>query len=80
MKIKVRKQNKDGTVRLESGGQIKEVLINEDIFYPKGESIAVCFQGLDSSGIVEFSTKEIEQLLKTVKSRVHLVKSFERLR
>jgi len=76
MKIKVRKQNKDGIVRLETSGQVKEVLINEDIFNPKGESVSVCFKGIDSSGIVEFSTKEIEQLMKSVKNRMHLIKSF----
>ena len=31
MQIKVRKENKDGIVRLESSGDVKEILINEDI-------------------------------------------------
>lgn len=80
MQIKIRKQNKDGTVRLETRGAVKEVLINEDILNPEGESIAVCFRGTDSSGIVEFSIKEYEQLIATVKNRTHLIKNFERLK
>jgi len=35
MKIKAKKHNPDGLVRLETSGQIKEVLINEDLLKPK---------------------------------------------
>lgn len=74
MQVKIRKINSDGMVRLESTGDIKEVLINEDFLNPKNESISVCFKGKNSSGIVDFTPKEIEDLYKTVKTRLHLIK------
>ena len=77
MKIKIRKTNKDGSVRLETSGIIKEVMINEDMFYPDNESISVCFKGSNSSGIIDFTPKEIEQLYKSVKSRMHLIKGIK---
>lgn len=80
MKIKVRKENKDGNVRLETSGIIKEVLIKEDILYPEGESVAICFKGKDSSGIIELSVKELEELMHNVRGRMHLIKGFERLK
>ncbi|MFP4403101.1 MAG: hypothetical protein ACOC3X_02400 [Nanoarchaeota archaeon] len=75
MIIKVKKKNKDGIVRLESKCDLKEILINEDLLNPKKESVAVCFMGKDSSGIIEFSPSEIEKLLKGTKNKINLVKN-----
>ena len=79
MKIRLRKQNKDGLVRLETSGDIKEVLINENLLYPDQESISLCFRGSNSSGIVDLAPEEFEKLFDTVKSRIHLIKGFKRL-
>ena len=79
MKLKIRKTNKDGIVRLESGGEIKEVLINEDILNPGQESISVCFRGENSSGIIDLTPQEIDKLMNTVRGRLHLIKSIKRL-
>lgn len=79
MKLKLKKSNKDGLLRVESGGEIKEVLINEDLLHPDNESISVCFMGKNSSGIVDFTPAEIEKLYNTVKKRMHLIKGFRRL-
>jgi hypothetical protein len=77
MIIKIKKKNKDGIVRLESKGDLKEILINEDLFNPKKELIAVCFKGKDSSGIIEFSPEEIERLNKSTKNKVNLIKNIK---
>ena len=77
MKIKLRKQNPDGTIRVETGGEIKEVVINEDLLHPNEESISVCYRGQSSSGIIDFTPAEIEQLYSSVKKRMHLVKGFK---
>ena len=77
MNIKLRKQNKDGILKVETKGDIKEVQINEDFMKPNEESIAVCFKGKESSGIVEFSPQEIEQLYNSVKQRTHLIKGIK---
>ena len=80
MHIKIRKQNTDGTVRLETAGDIKEILIQEDFLNPDKESIHLCFQGKNSSGIVELSTKEFESLYQQIKSNIHMIKSFKVLK
>ncbi|MCF7862262.1 hypothetical protein K9M79_08560 [Candidatus Woesearchaeota archaeon] len=74
MKIKLRKQNHDGITRVETGGDLKEVIINEDLLHPNNESISVCYRGKNSSGIVDFTPQEIEKLYSSVRKRLHLVK------
>jgi hypothetical protein len=77
MKIKVKKVNKDGLVRLETSGEIKDVLINEDFLSPNDETIALCFRGENSSGIVELRTKEFEEVYKQIRKRIHLIKGIK---
>lgn len=79
MQIKVKKSNKDGVVRMETSGEVKEVLINEDILNPAKESISLCFRGKNSSGIVDLTPAEVEKLYNTVKGRMHLIKGLKRL-
>lgn len=73
MNIKTKKQNADGIVRLETSGKIAEVLINEDFLNPKQASVAICFKGKSSSGIVEMTPEEIESLYKSVEPKLHLL-------
>jgi len=77
MKIRVKKANNDGIVRLESSGQIKEILINEDFLHPKQESISLCFKGQNSSGIIDLSSEEVEKLYNTLNQKKHLIKGFK---
>ena len=79
MQIKLRKINQDGIVRVETGGAIQEVLINEDFLHPDAESISICFRGKNSSGIVDLSPAEIDKLYESVKNRMHLIKGLGRL-
>ncbi len=79
MQVRIRKENQDGIVRIETSGDIKEILINEDFLHPDNESISVCFRGKSSSGIIDFSPSEIEKLYDAVKNRIHLIKGFKRL-
>lgn len=72
MKIKTKKSNRDGIVRLETEGQIKEILIQEDLLKPKETKVNVCFRGKSSSGIVEITPEEIETLYKEVNKRKSL--------
>ena len=73
MKAKIKKLNSDGIVRLETSGEIKEVRINEDFLHPKDESIALCFKGKNSSGIIELNIKEFQELAERVKRSLHLL-------
>lgn len=79
MQIKIKKQNKDGIVRVETSGNVKEIAINEDLLHPDQESISVCFRGESSSGIVDFTPAEIEELYDSVRNRIHLIKGFRKL-
>jgi hypothetical protein len=80
MQIRIKKKNKDGLVRLESGGEVKEVRINEDFLNADNESISVCFRGENSSGIVDLTPKEIEMLYNSIKEKTHLIKDFKVIR
>jgi hypothetical protein len=79
MQIKLKKHNKDGLVRVESSGDVKEILINEDLLHAK-ESISVCYKGKNSSGIIDFTPEEIEKIYASVKARMHLIKGFKKVR
>ncbi len=75
MKIKAKKENADGIVRLETSGQIREVLINEDFLKPKEASVSICFRGKSSSGIVEMGLKEVESLYKSIQPKINMLKN-----
>lgn len=77
MRLKVRKVNPDGIVRLETVGELKEILISESLIHPNDESISLCFAGQTSSGIVDLTPKEFEHLYEVVKSKTSLVKGFK---
>ncbi len=79
MQIRVKKENRDGSVRMKTSGDIKEIIINENFMNPDNESVSVCFRGKNSSGIVDMTPSEIEKLYDSVKSRIHLVRGFKRL-
>lgn len=74
MIIKVRKVNSDGSVRLETATQIKEVMIHEDFLHPDNESVAIGFKGQNSSGIIEFTAKELDIIFSKIKTKRHLIK------
>jgi hypothetical protein len=70
MKIRTKKQNADGIVRLETSGELKEIIINEDLLRPKEASISLCFRGKDSSGIVELTQREIKILNREISEKL----------
>ena len=74
MKVKTKKQNYDGVVRLETSGDLKEILVNEDFMHPNDSSIALCFRGKNSSGIIELTPKEVEVLNSELSKKIHLLK------
>jgi len=80
MKIKTRKTNQDGIVKLETSGEIKEILINEDFLDSKNASVAICFKGKNSSGILELTSKEIEIINKEISPKLHLIKDVKVLK
>lgn len=77
MRVKTKKQNEDGLVRLETSGELKEVIINEDFLHPKDASIALCFRGKNSSGIVELTPEEVEIIYRKVAPKMHLLEGIK---
>lgn len=80
MNVKTKKSNRDGNVRLETSGEIKEIRINEDFMHPDEASVAICFKGKDSSGIVELSPKEIDFISKKISPQMNLIKNVKVMR
>ena len=79
MNIKIKSSSETGIMRLEVNSILREVLVNEDIIHPEKENIALCFADRKHSGIVEISPAEFEKIYDTIKSRIHLIKSFRKL-
>lgn len=77
MRARIRKINKDGIVKLETSGEIKDILINEDFLHPKEESISLCFKGQNSSGIIDLTSEEIEHLYDIIRKKKHLIKGLK---
>jgi len=77
MNIKTKKQNPDGIVKLETSGELKEIIINEDFLNPNDASIALCFRGKNSSGIVKLTPKEIQILNNELIPKMHLLKDIK---
>lgn len=74
MKIKA-KRLEDGRIqRLEAEGEVKEILIDAPSLSPNSEIISICFKSYNSSGVIELSAKEAEQLSSTLSSKVKLIK------
>lgn len=72
MQIKTKKQNADRIVRLETSGEIKEILIKEDILKPEEARVNLCFRGENSSGIIELSKEEIDTVYKQVAQKMKM--------
>jgi len=77
MKIKSKKQNSDGIVRVETSGEIKEIVMNEDFLHPDDASVAICYKGKQSSGIIKLSPREIESLFNQIMPKIHLMKGIK---
>lgn len=60
--------------RLETSGEIRDVLINQDFMEPKKVSVSLCFRGKESSGIIDLYPEEIELINKEVSARKKLFK------
>ena len=75
MRIKTKKENPDGIVRLETSGELRDIMINEDFLHPKDASIALCFKGKSSSGIVELTPQELDIITRKVATKIHLLKN-----
>jgi len=65
-------KNKDGIVRLESSGTLKEFIFKEDLLDKKKSPLLLCFKGKDSSGIIEFDSKDLDRLYREITRRTKM--------
>jgi len=72
MDVKTKKLFSGHVERMESSGDIQEILINEDFLVPEESKIQLCFRGHNSSGIIEISKTELEKVYSDVMSRAGL--------
>ncbi|MEK6850385.1 MAG: hypothetical protein AABX85_02320 [Nanoarchaeota archaeon] len=80
MQIKTKKHNADGNVRLETSGQLKEIVINEDFLSPEKASVALCFKGKNSSGIVHLSLNEVKFLAREIEPKLSMMEKVKVLK
>ena len=80
MIVRTKRTSKNGIFKMLSGGDIKEIIIKEDILDPNKTSIELCFKGVISSGVVELTSKELETINKETSSKLDLVKSSKVMR
>lgn len=80
MQIKTKKHNADGMVRLETSGQLKEIVISEDFLNPEKASVALCFKGKNSSGIVHLSLNEVKFLAREIEPKLSMMENIKVLR
>jgi len=80
MKVKIKKLHHRGVVRVEGSGEVKEVMIHSDILDENRGRISICFRGHNSSGIVELTEKEANDLYKTLGSKIDLIKEIKIIR
>ena len=75
MNIKIKKLiHKGRIIRMGGSGDVRDIVINENLLNPKESSVSLFFRGENSSGILELTPKEVEILNKEVASKIHLFK------
>jgi hypothetical protein len=80
MIIKLKKAGFLGAKRTQEAAKIDDILIKQDIFNPKSETIDLYFRGRDASGIIHFSKEEAKRLVQSIKPKLKLVKKFKVLK
>ncbi len=79
MQARIKATHNGGVTRFETTGDVKEVIINENVLDPDKESISLCFRGNNSSGIIDLTPAEVDKLYEAIKDRIHLIKGFKSL-
>jgi hypothetical protein len=80
MKLRVKKQEKIIVSRLETIGELKEILVNQDFLNPSNVSVSLCFRGQDSAGIVDLTPQELSRINHEISSRKKILKGVKILK
>jgi hypothetical protein len=77
MIVRTKKLENGKINRIESAGEIKEIILNEDFLNPKKLLVDLCFKNQNSSGIVTLNSQEIEAIYKKVNPKTSALKDFK---
>ena len=77
MRIQIKKDGVFGYKKMDSPVKIDDVVFHEDFINPDQKHVALYFRGHDSSGIMRLSYKEAEDLMKTMKDKLKIVKKMK---
>jgi len=80
MEIKTKNLISGKVIRTQSSGQLKEIIIKEDILNIENPSVSLCFRGMDSSGIIDLSKKELDMIFKELDEKKKLLKGVKLLK
>ena len=73
MKTKTKKLVRGRIARLAASGEIKEIVVKEDLIDPDNITVDVCFRGDDCAGIIELKAGEIETIQKELSAKKKLL-------
>jgi hypothetical protein len=77
MIIKAKKVYRNRMVKLLAHGEIREIIVNEDVFNPQKKRVLICYKSHRDSGIVELSHNEANDLIDTLKKELNVIKEFK---
>ena len=80
MITKTKKIHMSRVARLETSGELREVIIKEDLLKPNEMSVLLCFKGKNGSGIVELSLDEVQTLSKEIEPKLAMMQNIKILR
>lgn len=77
MRVRIKKLENRRLIRMESIGEIKEIILNEDFLNPKKLQVDLCFKNQNSSGIITLNSQEIEMIYKKINPKTSTLKDFK---
>jgi hypothetical protein len=73
MKLKIKKENSNGKIKIESKTEVKDVFVNPEITNAKKENIAIAFKSNSDSGFIELTKNEVNLIIKKLNEKRHLI-------
>ena len=77
MEVRTKKLHEGRTIKMLTGGHIEEVMIHSDLHNPNKDKVSICFRGKKSSGIIELTADEANDLYRTLAKKINLIKDIK---
>jgi len=76
MRVRTKKLVDGRVYKMETGGEIKEIQVHTETYSDK-DKVAICYRGKISSGIIELSQEEANELYKKIGKKIGLIKDIK---